>query len=178
MAQTCAARGFDGILIAHEDAPASDELRERGPMEVGSMSEFDDSTPAGGDSQELFARTLHDARVSPEKDLQHLAATMPDVWLALETGVLGGANLADREREDRQERYQVYLDSLVWQEKRQMVLARAEYKCERCGQRSEKDTPLEVHHVVYGERGEEDGADLEALCADCHAAQHPEMVFA
>lgn len=52
---------------------------------------------------------------------------------------------------------------------RQVVLARAGQRCERCGERR----PLDLHHRLPRSRGGTHGVEnLVALCRDCHRAVH------
>lgn len=60
--------------------------------------------------------------------------------------------------------YDSYMNSPEWQEKRREVLEAAGFKCERCGTTEN----LTVHHLNYENLGDEDLADLEVLCTDCH----------
>jgi 5-methylcytosine-specific restriction endonuclease McrA len=64
--------------------------------------------------------------------------------------------------------YLEYLESREWWTKRQHILQRAGYRCERCGGVG----PLDVHHRSYADLGCEDPEDLEALCAGCHGQEH------
>jgi 5-methylcytosine-specific restriction endonuclease McrA len=62
--------------------------------------------------------------------------------------------------------YQIYLASAAWKVRRGLVLARAHGRCERCRVR----VATQVHHLTYARFGHERLGDLQALCADCHAA--------
>lgn len=65
--------------------------------------------------------------------------------------------------------YQRYLASARWKQKRLVVLQRAQYCCERCGERQR----LEVHHLTYDRLGAEHPNDLMVLCRPCHSQCHP-----
>lgn len=61
---------------------------------------------------------------------------------------------------------------------REEMLARAEYKCERCGGTSEPSARnrfgLEVHHKIPEYQGGLDEPDnLEVLCSTCHPRGRP-----
>lgn len=78
-------------------------------------------------------------------------------------------------------RYDRYLSSPEWQDRRQKVLARCEGVCEAC--RIQPAT--QVHHVSYKHVGNEPLFDLRGVCAECHTAMHgktlpvhPEMMTA
>jgi HNH endonuclease len=64
--------------------------------------------------------------------------------------------------------YREYLKTSHWQILRNKKLRLAENRCEDCG--SAKD--LQVHHLTYERRGEEDLDDLKVLCAVCHEKVH------
>lgn len=56
-----------------------------------------------------------------------------------------------------------------WQELRETVLGRDEYRCTNCGSESE----LEVHHVVPVHQGGANyPSNLVTLCGDCHLKAH------
>lgn len=66
-------------------------------------------------------------------------------------------------------RYQKYLSSVEWRNKRGDVLARAKGRCEICGIRP----PVNVHHIRYPKRlGDEPLTDLLAVCRRCHERSH------
>jgi 5-methylcytosine-specific restriction endonuclease McrA len=64
-----------------------------------------------------------------------------------------------------QRAYLEYLETPEWWAKRKRLLARANYRCERCGGCG----PLEAHHRIYDRLGWELLEDLELLCPTCHA---------
>jgi 5-methylcytosine-specific restriction endonuclease McrA len=60
--------------------------------------------------------------------------------------------------------------SKEWKAMAKEVRIRAGQRCERCGERNKI---LEVHHKVYTHVGtEREIDDLEALCPNCHHAEH------
>ena len=62
-----------------------------------------------------------------------------------------------------------YLRSPEWKSKRKFVLARAKFKCEKCG----SNEPLHVHHLSgYNLIPNEPYSALVALCDSCHNYQH------
>jgi hypothetical protein len=67
-------------------------------------------------------------------------------------------------------KYETYLDSAKWHEKRRRVLDRAGGRCEACLQR----TATQVHHTTYLHVFDEPLFDLRAVCDVCHAALHPD----
>lgn len=86
---------------------------------------------------------------------------------------------ADRmaaEEQQRQQRlhrlrtmpYGEYLLTREWKERRTTVVRRAGGRCMVCN----RQRPLEVHHRTYERRGDEDWADLIALCDECHGRHH------
>lgn len=60
--------------------------------------------------------------------------------------------------------YKEYLQTPHWQAIRREKLAEANYTCEHCG----LNKKLEIDHLHYATRGEEELFDLQALCRDCH----------
>lgn len=70
-------------------------------------------------------------------------------------------------RDDR-EKYQAYLCSREWAEKREAVRRRAEGVCERC-----RALPMSaVHHLTYARKYNEPLEDLQAICQQCHDFTH------
>lgn len=68
--------------------------------------------------------------------------------------------------------YQQYLHSPYWRAIRRRALIVAAWRCQRCGRGQRDDVRLEVHHLTYDRLGCEQPEDLEALCDDCHGAEH------
>ncbi len=66
--------------------------------------------------------------------------------------------------------YQEYLRTNHWDRVRRRALRRAAGRCERCGAGGRE---MHVHHVAYERRGCEQPEDVQALCFDCHIAEHP-----
>ena len=70
-------------------------------------------------------------------------------------------------RQDWERWYSEYLRSPAWSDLRNQILNRAGWLCELCHAPAE-----EVHHRTYVNVGNEDPADLQALCKPCHRRQH------
>ena len=75
-------------------------------------------------------------------------------------------------------KYQTYLDSQGWKDKRRATLARvksksrrAAFRCEKCNEFFHAEA-MQVHHKTYDRIGDELGTDLEVLCRWCHAERH------
>lgn len=64
--------------------------------------------------------------------------------------------------------YNDYMASDMWQDIRERVFRRDEYKCRKCGTAKN----LCVHHITYEHLGYEKGADLITLCKECHKKVH------
>lgn len=64
--------------------------------------------------------------------------------------------------------YEEYLDSPEWARKRGLIFARANGRCEGCGDRR----ATQVHHLTYTHVGRELLFQLVAVCRDCHEAIH------
>lgn len=60
--------------------------------------------------------------------------------------------------------YADYMKSEQWTERRSRRLEIAKHACEHCGETG----ALHVHHLTYKRLGNEDDADLMALCVRCH----------
>jgi len=69
---------------------------------------------------------------------------------------------------DGREKYQCYLCSREWAEKREMILGRCGGVCERCGL-NKVDA---VHHKTYERKYTERPEDLIGICSGCHAFTH------
>lgn len=82
--------------------------------------------------------------------------------------------LADwRSITDDREKYQAYLCSREWADKREAVRHRAGDKCERCGV-----LPMAAcHHLTYARKYNENTDDLQAICQPCHDFTHGKSVF-
>ena len=74
---------------------------------------------------------------------------------------------------DRWARYNEYLRSDAWRERRQLVLERAGGLCEGCRKRPACD----VHHATYEHLYDELLFELLAVCRDCHKKIHPNRSF-
>lgn len=78
-----------------------------------------------------------------------------------------------RTKVDDKEKYQAYLCSREWAEKREAVRARAFNRCERC-----KVLPMEAcHHLTYARKYNEKLEDLQAICNACHQFTHGKSEF-
>jgi hypothetical protein len=64
--------------------------------------------------------------------------------------------------------YQEYLETPEWQQRRKIMLKRAGYQCQVCG----NGTELHTHHNTYKRRGAELATDLVVLCSGCHRLFH------
>jgi hypothetical protein len=69
---------------------------------------------------------------------------------------------------DGPEKYQAYLCSRHWAEKRNAVFKRCGCICERCG----VNAADHVHHLTYARKYDEQPGDLQALCRGCHDFTH------
>lgn len=65
--------------------------------------------------------------------------------------------------------YARYLASEDWAARRQAVLERDGFRCQRAGC---AQPAAEVHHLTYARAGREPLSDLISLCADHHRAIH------
>lgn len=69
---------------------------------------------------------------------------------------------------DDKEKYQAYLCSREWAERREAVRERSSNRCERC-----RVLPMDAcHHLTYERKYNEHLEDLQAICNPCHAFTH------
>lgn len=68
------------------------------------------------------------------------------------------------------DRYNAYLETPEWMERRRLVLERAKGCCEGCRKRA----PNHVHHLTYEHVTQEFLFELVALCESCHGRAHPD----
>lgn len=79
--------------------------------------------------------------------------------------------LLDKKRAEKvrsSKEYEEYIKSNEWQETRQRIFKRDNYRCVKCG----ASKNLQVHHITYENMGEEKDADLVTLCEKCHNGTH------
>lgn len=72
-------------------------------------------------------------------------------------------------------KYEGYMQSKRWKEKRRQKFAQVGYKCQRCGYDADKspvEIPVDVHHLTYEHLGDEPLSDLIVLCRHCHQKEH------
>jgi 5-methylcytosine-specific restriction endonuclease McrA len=77
-------------------------------------------------------------------------------------------NRRNKKLTDQQKRYRVYLKSNWWKTRREEAMNEANHRCEHCGSK----IGLHVHHLNYRHLGEEQSADLQVLCKQCHRHRH------
>ncbi len=70
-------------------------------------------------------------------------------------------------------RYDYYLRSNAWEQRRTGAIRRAEGLCDQCGQAPKR---IHVHHVHYLTVGAENAEDLRVLCIPCHRVVHAHKV--
>lgn len=66
-------------------------------------------------------------------------------------------------------KYERYIGSAQWAEKRLAIMERAGGVCEKCTKRKAR----QVHHLTYKNLFDEPLEDLQAVCMPCHQAYHP-----
>lgn len=78
---------------------------------------------------------------------------------------------AQREKENTEwwQRYNLYLKSKDWQERRRLVLERDKYVCQGCM----RNKATQVHHLTYEHVTKEFLFELTSLCEACHRRIHP-----
>jgi len=69
----------------------------------------------------------------------------------------------------------------AWKRKQEVILRKADYKCQICRRYGRIREAKEVHHIRHLDEAPElalDENNLIALCHSCHNKQHPEKVRA
>ena len=66
-------------------------------------------------------------------------------------------------------KYEEYLKTAAWAEKRKAAKERAKYRCQTCGVSHRK---INAHHNTYERLGDELPSDLLVLCEPCHLTFH------
>jgi 5-methylcytosine-specific restriction endonuclease McrA len=67
-------------------------------------------------------------------------------------------------------KYNKYMRSPAWYDKRKLVIERCGNVCEMC----KKAEVKHVHHLTYERLFNESLADLQGLCVPCHQKCHPD----
>jgi 5-methylcytosine-specific restriction endonuclease McrA len=67
------------------------------------------------------------------------------------------------------DQHKIYLDTNTWAGKREYVLRRDNYTCQKCHHYGGE---LHVHHKTYKRHGNESVNDLITLCKSCHEKIH------
>ena len=70
-------------------------------------------------------------------------------------------------------KYYEYLNSPEWKEKRNLVLQRDNFTCQRC----KKEPADDVHHISYHTIYKESLTDLLSVCRNCHLEIHKSFSF-
>ena len=68
-------------------------------------------------------------------------------------------------------KYNTYLKSFKWRDKRLRVLKRDNHECKACCRRD----AVAVHHLTYDRVFDEPLYDLVSICETCHEALHPHL---
>jgi hypothetical protein len=71
-------------------------------------------------------------------------------------------------RQFRRHTQNPYSGSKQWRCRRDEVIVRQRFRCERC----QRERRLQVHHLSYEHLGDERPAQLVALCRTCHWTVH------
>jgi len=70
-----------------------------------------------------------------------------------------------------------FYKSGVWKNKREQILKRDNFECQRCKRNGEFSKAKVVHHIKHLDEFPElalDDDNLESLCKQCHNKEHPE----
>lgn len=76
--------------------------------------------------------------------------------------------------ERRELPYSKFLETRYWENTKQIILSRDDWTCQDCGYTDNSGKTLDVHHLTYAHRGDEQNhlEDLVVLCHLCHAIEH------
>lgn len=66
------------------------------------------------------------------------------------------------------DKYETYINSDAWKEKRKNILIRDNYICQIC----KTNKAVQVHHLTYKRLGNEQDFDLISVCLPCHELEH------
>ena len=66
-----------------------------------------------------------------------------------------------------EQKYQEYIRSPEWKQKRREALERVDHKCQKCGH-TKWSRRLNVHHLTYEHLMNEPPEDLKVVCTVCH----------
>jgi 5-methylcytosine-specific restriction endonuclease McrA len=69
-------------------------------------------------------------------------------------------------------KYREYLQSDEWIEKRDRILKRDKYQCQKC-----HAPARDVHHLTYARVRRERDEDLISVCRNCHQFEHQRMTI-
>ena len=70
-----------------------------------------------------------------------------------------------------------FYKSSLWEHKRERILRRDDYRCQRCKRYGRQREATTVHHIKHLDEYPElalENSNLISLCADCHNFFHPE----
>lgn len=76
-----------------------------------------------------------------------------------------------RKKTDYRNKYENYLQSDIWDAKRNELFDERGRICQRCMSVNQ----IEVHHITYNNLGNEPLEDLLVLCTPCHLAEHKRL---
>ena len=74
-----------------------------------------------------------------------------------------------------QEPYEYLLKRRAWKAKREIILARDNHRCTRCGKKESEEVSLHVHHkhyIIGLDPWEYKDSELVTLCEECHKIVH------
>lgn len=70
------------------------------------------------------------------------------------------------------EKYEDYLLTKHWRNKRKVIIAERMGICEKCKKKIEENGKIHIHHLTYERIGDELAEDLMLLCENCHNKIH------
>ena len=121
-----------------------------------------------------FSPTMISKFHSHTKEIEYVKSILPITTLVLETGQFDMHLMKNPSLANPNVIHWGYQKGINYgfENTKAMVLNRDEYTCQQC-KGKHKDSKLEVHHIIYRNKGGSDDADnLITLCHTCHKALH------
>jgi hypothetical protein len=142
------------------------ELRQR--RNRGGAIQYIDQCLDCGDSVGMFQKHSPNLTSSPAWD-DHLQEKYLTAREQLKAAIIQKHVRIQRNRtEGFWKRYNEYLKSEAWAQRRLKVLKRANGQCEGCSDKK----ATQVHHLTYAHKFNEFLFELVAVCDDCHTSLH------
>ncbi len=124
--------------------------------------------------KDRFSPTMQSKLHSHVKEIEYIKSILPITKLVFETGQFDMHLMKNPSLASPKVKHWGYQKGANYgfENTKAMVLNRDNYTCQYCKGKN-KDSKLEVHHIIYRSKGGSDEADnLITLCHTCHKALH------